>query len=119
MRGRLPEARFDELIDEMKRNPRAANRAQVTGFFEHIAANGGELASRLATTTTPVWLARGDSDEVGVTDAELAILEAAPNVSLKTIPGAAHFSITDRPHAVAQLVVELLDGPAAPSSSAR
>lgn len=109
MRGRLPEARFDELVGEMKRNPRAANRAQVTGFFEHIAANGGELASRLATTTTPVWLARGDRDEVGVTDSELAILEAAPNVSLKTIPGAAHFSITDRPHAVAQLVVELLD----------
>jgi pimeloyl-ACP methyl ester carboxylesterase len=30
-------------------------------------------------------------------------------VTLKTIPGAAHFSITDRPAAVARLVVELLD----------
>lgn len=109
MRGRLPEARFDELLAEMKRNPRAANRAQVTGFFEHIAAHGGEVASRLATARSPVWLARGDRDEVGITDAELAILDAAPQVRLKTIPGAAHFSITDRPHAVAELVVDLLD----------
>lgn len=109
MRGRLPEARFDELIGEMKRNPRAANRAQVTAFFEHIAANGGELASRLATATAPAWLARGDRDEVGFTDAERATLEAAPHVSLKTIPGAAHFSITDRPAAVTRLVVELLE----------
>lgn len=108
MRGRLPEARFDELIGEMKRNSRAASRAQVVGFFAHMAEHGGELASRLATASTPVWLARGDRDEIGITDAELAILEAAPQVTLKTIPGAAHFSITDRPHAVAQLVLDLL-----------
>lgn len=112
MRGRLPEARFDELIGEMKRNPRAANRAQVVGFFAHIAEHGGELASRLAGTTTPVWLARGDRDEIGLTDAERATLEAAPQVQLKTIPGAAHFSITDRPDAVARLIAELFDATA-------
>ncbi|ADB52258.1 alpha/beta fold hydrolase [Conexibacter woesei] len=108
MRGRLPEDRFDELFGEMKRNPRAANRAQVVGFFEHLAAHGGEVASRLATASTPVWLGRGDRDEVGITDAELAIVDAAPHVTLKTIPGAAHFSITDTPHEVAQLVLDLL-----------
>lgn len=108
MRGRLPEARFDELMNEMKRNPRGANRAMVVGFFEHMAANGGEVASRLATATTPAWIGRGDRDEVGITDAELATIDAAPHVTLKTIPGAAHFSITDTPHEVAQLVLDLL-----------
>jgi pimeloyl-ACP methyl ester carboxylesterase len=108
MRGRLPDDRFDELIGEMKRNPRAANRAQVVGFFEYIAEHGGEVASRLATAANPVWLGRGDRDEVGVTDRERSILEAAPQVTLKTIPGAAHFSITDTPHEVAQLVLDLL-----------
>jgi pimeloyl-ACP methyl ester carboxylesterase len=108
MKGRLPEERLDELLGEMKRNPRKANRAQVVGFFEHVAAHGGEVASRLATASTPVWVGRGDRDEVGITDAELAIIEAAPHVMLKTIPGAAHFSITDAPRAVAQLVVDLL-----------
>jgi pimeloyl-ACP methyl ester carboxylesterase len=109
MRGRLPDDRFDELLAEMKRNPRSANRAQVVGFFEHIAAHGGEVASRLATASKPVWVGRGDRDEVRITDAERAILDAAPHVTLKTIPGAAHFSITDTPDQVAQLVVELLD----------
>ena len=42
-----------------------------------------------------------------MTDGEHAILEAAPHVTLKTIPGAAH-SITDTPDRVAQLVVDLL-----------
>jgi pimeloyl-ACP methyl ester carboxylesterase len=108
MRGRLPEDRFDELLGEMKRNPRAVNRAQVVGFFEYIAMHGGEIASRLATASRPVWLGRGDRDEVGFSDTERSILEAAPQVTLKTIPGAAHFSITDTPHEVAQLVLDLL-----------
>lgn len=108
MRGRLPEDRFDELMGEMKRNPRSANRAMVVGFFEHLAANGGEVASRLATAVTPAWVGRGDRDEVGITDAELATIDAAPHVTLKTISGAAHFSITDTPHEVAQLVLDLL-----------
>ena len=75
----------------------------------------GQAALRRRETTgwtvvenDTVWLARGDRDEIGVTDTELAILEAAPHVALKTIPDAAHFSITDAPHAVAELVVELL-----------
>lgn len=108
MRGRLPDERFDELLAEMKRNPRSANRAQVIGFFQHMATHGGEVASRLATASMPVWVGRGDRDEVGMTDTERAIIDAAPHVTLKTIPGAAHFSITDTPGRVAKLVVDLL-----------
>lgn len=108
MRGRLPDDRFNELLGEMKRNPRSANRAQLIAFFEHIRAHGGEVASRLATASGPVWVGRGDRDEVGLTETERAIIDAAPNVTLKTITGAAHFSITDTPDQVAQLVVDLL-----------
>lgn len=107
MRPRLPSARFEELLGEMQRNPRSANRRLVTGFFDHLAEHDG-LAERLATARSTVWLGRGDRDEVGLTDAERAILDAAPHVSLKTIPGAAHFSITDTPDAVARLVLDLL-----------
>jgi pimeloyl-ACP methyl ester carboxylesterase len=108
MRGRLPDERFDELLAEMRRNPRSANRAQVIAFFDYISSHGGEVASRLATATTPVWVGRGDRDEVGMTAAEHAIIEAAPHVTIKTIQGAAHFSITDTPDQVAQLIVDLL-----------
>jgi pimeloyl-ACP methyl ester carboxylesterase len=107
MRDRLPSARFEELLGEMKRNPRSVNRRLVTGFFDHLAKHGG-LAERLAAARSTVWLGRGDRDEVGMTDEERAILEAGPNVTLKTIPGAAHFSITDTPDAVARLVLDLL-----------
>ena len=58
----------------MKRNPRAANRAQVVAFFEYLAAHGGEVASRLASASRAVWVARGDGDEVGLTERERAML---------------------------------------------
>jgi pimeloyl-ACP methyl ester carboxylesterase len=111
MRDRLPSERFTELFHEMKRNPHAANRRLVTGFFDHIRRYG-ELATRLAGTDATVWVGRGDRDEVGFTDEEQAVIEAAPHVTLKTIPGAAHFSITDTPHEVDELILDLLVSPA-------
>ncbi|MEV4410793.1 alpha/beta hydrolase [Catellatospora sp. NPDC049609] len=112
MRDRLPSARFTELFGQMKLNPHAANRHLVTGFFDHLGRYG-ELATRLAGTDSTVWLARGDRDEIGFTEREQAILEAAPHVTLRTIPGAAHFSITDTPHEVVKLIIDLVSGPAA------
>ncbi len=112
MRDRLPSERFNELFREMKRNPHAANRRLVTGFFDHIGRHG-DLATRLAGTNTTVWVGRGDRDEIGFTPEEQAVIDAAPHVTLKTIPGAAHFSITDTPHEVVQLILDLLaSGPA-------
>jgi pimeloyl-ACP methyl ester carboxylesterase len=108
MRDRLPVARRDELLGQMQLNPRAASRAQLIACFDHIAAYGG-LAERLAGTQSTVWVARGDRDEVAITDTERRILERAPNVELRTIPDAAHFSITDNPREVNRLAVELLD----------
>ncbi|MDI1462526.1 alpha/beta hydrolase [Catellatospora sp. KI3] len=108
MRDRLPSARFHELFEQMKLNSHAANRHLVTGFFDHIKQYG-DLTGRLATATTPVWVARGDRDEIGLTRQEQAAIAAAPHVLLQTIPGAAHFSITDTPHAIARLVLDLLD----------
>jgi pimeloyl-ACP methyl ester carboxylesterase len=107
MKGRLPAARFDELLGEMRRNPHAASRAQLIACFDHIAEHGG-LADRLAGAESTVWVARGDRDEIAISDAERAVLEQAPNVELKTIPGAAHFSLTDAPHEVNRLILELL-----------
>ncbi|MEV0457748.1 alpha/beta fold hydrolase [Catellatospora methionotrophica] len=107
MRDRLPSDRFTELFAQMKRNPHAANRHLVAGFFDHLRRHG-ELASRLAGTDNVVWVGRGDRDEVGFTAQEQATIEAAPHVTLKTIPGAAHFSITDEPHEVDELILELL-----------
>ncbi len=107
MRDRLPSDRFGELFAQMKKNPHAANRHLVTGFFDHLR-RCGDLAPRLAGAGTTVWVGRGDRDEIGFTAQEQAILDAAPHVTLKNIPGAAHFSITDTPHEVAELILGLL-----------
>jgi pimeloyl-ACP methyl ester carboxylesterase len=103
----LPEANCDELIAEMKRNPRHASRRQVNAFFAHVEKYGG-IAERLAGAQSPVWLVRGDRDPIQDSEDEIATVEAAPMVERKTIPDAAHFSITDNPAAVNALIVELL-----------
>jgi pimeloyl-ACP methyl ester carboxylesterase len=108
MKGRLPAPRFDELMEQMRLNPHSANRAQLIACFDHIAEHGG-LAERLAGARSTSWVGRGDRDEVAISDTERQILNRAPNVELKIIPGAGHFSMTDAPEIVSQLVVELLD----------
>jgi pimeloyl-ACP methyl ester carboxylesterase len=107
MRDRLPADRRDELLAEMTRNPHAASRAQLIACFDHMAAHGG-LAQRLATAQSTVWVGRGDRDEVAISDEERRWLDEGANVELKTIPGAGHFSITDNPHEVSRLAIELL-----------
>lgn len=106
-KGQLPEEHYDELIAEMKRNPRHASRMQVNAFFAHVEKYGG-IADRLAGVDSPTWLVRGDRDPIEDTAEEIAIVEAAPMVSRKTVPDAAHFSITDNPAAVNRLIVEML-----------
>jgi pimeloyl-ACP methyl ester carboxylesterase len=49
---------------------------------------------------------RGDEDEIGLTEEEAAGLEAAPNVTVVTIPGARHFSMTDQPAAVTRVILD-------------
>lgn len=107
MKELLPESRFDELMGEMKRNPHKASKAQLNAFLEHMNKYGS-LASRLAESGATAWLGRGDRDPVGVTDEELVTIEASPTVEIKTIPDAAHFSITDAPKHVNKLIIDLL-----------
>ena len=106
-KGQLPEAHYDELIAEMKRNPRHASRMQVNAFFAHVEKHGG-IAERLAGAGSPTWLVRGDRDPIQDTDEEIAIVEGGPMVTRKTVADAAHFSITDNPAAVNSLIVEML-----------
>jgi pimeloyl-ACP methyl ester carboxylesterase len=106
-KGELPEAHYDELIAEMRRNPRHASRRQVNGFFAHLEEYGS-IAGLLTGARATTWLVRGDRDPIQDTDEEVAILQAAPLVERKTVPDAAHFSITDNPAAVNRLIIELL-----------
>ena len=107
-KGKLPDEHYDELIKEMKSNPRHASRMQVNAFFEHVNKYGS-LAERLAGVGNQTWLVRGDSDPIQDTDEEIATVEGGANVTRKTVADAQHFSITDNPAAVNKLIVEMLN----------
>ncbi len=61
-KGRLPDEHYEDLIKEMKINPRHASRQQVNAFFAHLEKHGG-LAERLAGSGAQAWLVRGDRDD--------------------------------------------------------
>jgi pimeloyl-ACP methyl ester carboxylesterase len=108
MKGRLPPARHKALVGEMKRvSPRLA-RAMIQRYFDHLV-EPGSLAERLAESGTVAWVVRGDQDEVAITAAEAATLEAAATVTVVSIPGARHFSMTDDPAAVARVIVDAVE----------
>jgi pimeloyl-ACP methyl ester carboxylesterase len=108
MKGRLPEARHDELVADMKRGLRGPSRQLIVRYFDHLDRYGS-LVRRLAESGVPAWVVRGDGDEVGLTAAEAAGLEAAPSITTVTIPGARHFSMTDDPAAVARVIMDAVD----------
>jgi pimeloyl-ACP methyl ester carboxylesterase len=105
---RLPTRRAGQLLEQMERNPRPANRRLVIAYFDHMARHHG-LARRLAAARITTWVARGDRDEVALSPRQLAVLGQAPNVTLVTVPGAGHFSMTDTPWEVNRLVLALLE----------
>jgi pimeloyl-ACP methyl ester carboxylesterase len=107
MKGRFPEERHDELVDEMKRGLSDGRGARefIKRYFDSLD-EPGSLAERLASSAAPAWVVRGDADEIGLTDAEAATLEGAPSVRMVTIPGARHFSMLDDPAAVTRVILE-------------
>jgi pimeloyl-ACP methyl ester carboxylesterase len=105
MKGRLPPERHDELVAEMRRMSPPLARRLMLRYFDHLE-EPGSLARRLADSGADAWVVRGDEDEIGLTDEEAGVLEAAPNIGVVTIPGARHFSMTDQPAAVTQTILE-------------
>jgi pimeloyl-ACP methyl ester carboxylesterase len=109
MKGRFPPDRHDELVAEMKRMSPPLARRLLVRYFDHLD-EPGSLAQRLADSGADAWVVRGDGDEVGLTGEEAAVLGAAPNVTVVTIPDARHFSMTDQPAAVARTILEAAAG---------
>jgi pimeloyl-ACP methyl ester carboxylesterase len=106
MKGRFPESRHDELVGEMKRGLADGKGARefIKRYFDSLD-EPGSLAERLASSGAPAWVVRGDADEIGLTASEAATLEAAPSVTMVSIPDARHFSMTDQPAAVTRVIL--------------
>jgi pimeloyl-ACP methyl ester carboxylesterase len=92
-----------ELIEDFKQNrTRDAVRACVE-YLDYIAADR-DFAAELASSGNPVWVVHAEKGDGGLTDAERATLEAAPNVTLVTIPGSVFLLPDEAPQQTAAAI---------------
>jgi pimeloyl-ACP methyl ester carboxylesterase len=103
----FPPARRDALAAEMKRNDPGFCRAIVRSYFEYLDRHGS-VAARLCDSGARAHVVFGDRDEIGLTDAERARLDACANVDLITMDDASHMLLLEQPERTAELIAELL-----------
>lgn len=97
-----------DLIEDFKQN-RAGDAVRVCGeYLDYIAADRN-FAAELAASGSPVWVVHAEEKgDGGLTDAERATLEAAPNVTLVTIPGAMFLIPDEAPQHTAAVIADAL-----------
>ena len=97
-----------DLIEDFKQN-RIGDAVRVCGeYLDYIAADRN-FAAELAASGSPVWVVHAeDKGDGGLTDAERATLEAAPNVTLVTIPGAVFLIPDEAPQRTAAIIADAL-----------
>ena len=92
-----------ELLDDIKKN-RASDAVRVSSaYLDYIAADR-DSAARLAASGNPAWVVHAEKGDGGLTYAERATLEAAPNVTLVKIPGAVFFLPDEAPQQTAEVI---------------
>src|SRR3954469_3264080 len=84
--AKTPEAHKKELIQDFKQN-RAHDSVLVCVEYLDYIAEDRDVAALLAASGHSVWVVHAEKGDGGLTDAERATLQAAPNVTLVTIPG--------------------------------
>jgi pimeloyl-ACP methyl ester carboxylesterase len=97
-----------DLIEDFKQN-RAGDAVRVCGeYLDYIAADR-DFAAELAASGSPVWVVHAEEKgDGGLTDAERTTLEAAPNVTLVTIPGAVFLIPDEAPQRTAAVIADAL-----------
>jgi pimeloyl-ACP methyl ester carboxylesterase len=97
-----------DLIEDFKQN-RAGDAVRVCGeYLDYIAADRN-FAAELSASGSPVWVVHAEEKgDGGLTDAERATLEAAPNVTLVTIPGAVFLIPDEAPQHTAAVIADAL-----------
>jgi hypothetical protein len=105
--AKTPELHKKELIHDLKQN-RASDSVRVSSdYLDYIAADR-DFAAQLAASDNPVWVVHAENGDGGLTDAERATLQAAPNVTLVTIPGAVFLLPDEAPQQTAAVIATAL-----------
>jgi pimeloyl-ACP methyl ester carboxylesterase len=106
MKGALPAHRLDALVADMKRTDPRFARKQTRSYLQHLDRHGS-LVPRLCGSGSRVTMVYGEHDDVSLTEEERHGLEDCDRVRLETIPGAGHFTLTQEPGRVAELIRQL------------
>jgi len=105
--AKTPESHKKELIEDFKQN-RAGDSVRACGPYLDYIAQDRDFAALLATSDNPVWVVHAEKGDGGLTDAERATLEAAPNVTLVTIPGSVYLLPDEAPRETAAAIASAL-----------
>ena len=91
--AKTTEAHKKELAEDVRMN-RARDAVRIcSDYLDYIAADR-DPAAELAASGNPTWVVHAEKGDGGLTDDERATLEAAPSVTVVTIPGS-HFLLPD------------------------
>lgn len=104
----IPEPHKSELIEDLKQN-RPKDALRVCSEYLDYIAEDRDFAAELASAPGPAWVVHAEKKgDGGLTDAERATLQAAPNVSLVTLPGAVFLIPDEAPRQTAAVLAEAL-----------
>ena len=96
-----------ELIEDFKQN-RAGDSVLLCGEYLDYIAEDRDFAAELAASGNPVWVVHAEKGDGGLTDLERATLDAAPNVTLVTIPGSVFLLPDEAPKETAAAIASAL-----------
>jgi pimeloyl-ACP methyl ester carboxylesterase len=105
--AKVPDAHKKELIEDFKQN-RASDSVLACGEYLDYIAEERDFAAELAASGNPVWVVHAEKGDGGLTDAERATLQTAPNVTLVTIPGSVFLLPDEAPQETAAVIVSAL-----------
>jgi len=105
--AKTPEPHKRELIEDLKQNRASDSVRASSEYLDYIAADR-DFAAQLAASGNPMWVVHAEKGDGGLTDAERATLQAAPNVTLVTIPGAVFFLPDEAPQQTAAVIATAL-----------
>ncbi|TXL62257.1 alpha/beta fold hydrolase [Aeromicrobium terrae] len=96
-----------ELTEDLKRNRTADTVRACAAYLDYIAADR-DYAAELVAAGNPAWVMHAEKGDGDLTDAERATLEAAPQVTVVTVPGSVFLLPDEVPQQVAAVVADAL-----------
>ena len=103
----LPAPRRQALVAELRKNDPAFMHRGFHRYLQYLDAHRS-VAPRLVSADVPAWVVHGESGDGGITEQERETLQAAPQITVVTLPGPSFFTQCEQPALVAQLMLDAL-----------